>query len=818
MARYTLPQYQSVYRDPGSVQVNTILRDRFANAIVADDALAASVDGMNSANYEGDNQLKNELAEEYNAKLEERSRRGDYETAGMSITKDSRNFIRGYQPIKQNFDRVQAYQAKIKAEYEKGDLNAESYKNMMAMSNKNYTGLQKNDNGSINDNSYFSGYGTVKDIDFSSALTEAMKGYAARTGGSEVQLVGQGKDQQYMIKTGSEWSQVPPEDVEAIFQDVLADPNIAASLRQQADVRTYNLTDEQISTAIGNSLYGNSENENSQGLIAEYNKLIASGKTDKKTVAMMSDLENEIEERESLLGEAGIESSEELINKRRNYMKNDVISQEINRERGAAYAKYVRNNVTTSYIEDYDKKRLIDYKIGKENYISDIQVNRGQTQIKNVGGDNIESITSYIDDEGKKLQNVAITATEDAIDAGHLEKGDPPITLDQIMSGDLPEGISDDVKEAYKNDAIAIQTQIAIQENLLKQAREETGTTATDIGDKYLDSTVGSSAQFGEITGQDVLDTARDLTGNPNLTIEGLLDLYSKGRKLKVDLYTDVTLKELTPDEQVLFNFVGNMQKNIQSMDINLRDFDNGLLKRNKNYSNILNEYLKTNSTREAGGQASPVIVGSNTEESQKNSKIVKDTFEKKPLPADFKIYYNGQKQNGTGNLVSLIEDLGWEGTDVIVTDVMFDTSPFMGEPTTAFTVKGMKDGKPVYETITVPYTNFKQSGLDRFFNTPDYRQASEVNLARQSGLDGTTIEYSNGVTLFYNFKQGGKSSQDLITYTYKEKSTGKSISKTITPTETIEINGEKVNYLSLIINEAANKNLTYKTVKNDLD
>ena len=132
--------------------------------------------------------------------------------------------------------------------------------------------------------------------------------------------------------------------------------NIAASLRQQADVRTYNLTDEQISTAIGNSLYGNSENENSQGLIAEYNKLIASGKTDKKTVAMMSDLENEIEERESLLGEAGIESSEELINKRRNYMKNDVISQEINRERGAAYAKYVRNNVYFKTAKNFKQK------------------------------------------------------------------------------------------------------------------------------------------------------------------------------------------------------------------------------------------------------------------------------------------------------------------------------------------------------------------------------------------------------------------------------------------------------------------------------
>ena len=146
----------------------------------------------------------------------------------------------------------------------------------------------------------------------------------------------------------------------------------------------------------------------------------------------------------------------------------------------------------------------------------------------------------------------------------------------------------------------------------------------------------------------------------------------------------------------------------------------------------------------------------------------------------------------------------------------MFDTSPFMGEPTTAFTVKGVdKDDNVVYETVTVPYSNFKQSGLDKFFNTPDYRQASEVNLSRHAGLEGTTIQYDNGVSLYYDFKEGGKSSQDLITYTYTDKATNKLINKTITPLETIMIDGVNKNYLSLIINEAANKNLTYKTIKN---
>ena len=49
MARYDLPQYQSVYRDPQSVAINKELRDRYTAAFLADDELTAAVDAMNAA-------------------------------------------------------------------------------------------------------------------------------------------------------------------------------------------------------------------------------------------------------------------------------------------------------------------------------------------------------------------------------------------------------------------------------------------------------------------------------------------------------------------------------------------------------------------------------------------------------------------------------------------------------------------------------------------------------------------------------------------------------------------------------------------------
>ena len=62
MARYNLPQYQSVYRDPQSVAVNKELRNRYTNAFLADDELTAAVDAMNAADFEGAQEIKNQLS------------------------------------------------------------------------------------------------------------------------------------------------------------------------------------------------------------------------------------------------------------------------------------------------------------------------------------------------------------------------------------------------------------------------------------------------------------------------------------------------------------------------------------------------------------------------------------------------------------------------------------------------------------------------------------------------------------------------------------------------------------------------------------
>jgi hypothetical protein len=814
MARYTLPQYQSVYRDPGSVQVNTMLRDRFANAVVADDALTASVDGMQSADYEGDNQLKAELAEEYNAKLDERARRGDYETAGMSITKDSRGFLKSYQPIQENFGRVQAYQAKIKAEYDNKDINSETYKNLMAMSNKDYTGLQKNDDGTINEDSYFSGYSTVRDVDIATEFDGIMDGYAAREGGSEVQLVGQGPGGAYMIKKGNEWEEVPQKDVDTLFNNLLRRPDVQASLRQKGDVGTYQLTDEQISTSIGNSLYGDPENEDSQGLIAKYDELVASGKEDKETVAMMDQLEDLIAEREGLLGEAGVESSEELINKRRNYAKNEVIGSEIGSERNAAYAKYIRNNVKTSYIEDWDKRYLIDYKQQVADYVPIIHEDTGMSELNAPSGTSVESVNKYIQIHDNNLASISNDATAFAVEQGYIETdetGKPArmLTIDDIKNGNVPEGM-EGLVDKYRSQIYAAETQKVIAEKRLTLARESIRTSNAS-GETYLKKSLGKTKGGENVSGEDALNKARELTGNPDLTIEELFSAYKEGaeasNKAIAGLGTPGGYKQEDLDKILSQNpnYLLANQLDVWAKETGfggVTAFQRGLLNSSKEDEDAINKYLSDNSRIQTGGMTRTTMPGVNAKESQQNTKAVKTHFEKKLLNPNFKIYYNGQVQSdGTGTAASLVKDLGWDESAVTVSQVTFDTVPYLGEPTLQFKVKGTKDEKVVFTTVKVPYSNLQQDGMDQYFNKPGYRMALEVNIARHSQLPNTTIGFFN--------KEGKQTSS--IDWDF---ATGKSSGDVIT---LIDENGVKrsitADAASQMINDAGNTH-TFRTIK----
>jgi len=280
------------------------------------------------------------------------------------------------------------------------------------------------------------------------------------------------------------------------------------------------------------------------------------------------------------------------------------------------------------------------------------------------------------------------------------------------------------------------------------------------------------------MTGKDINGNIKDdiIIDMNNIDQEGLLNiidvLYSTQnnknnniRKLSHDIWN--RFQRYMDD---------NLGKNVWSMawgNAPITELRNNMFKSAKkeliNFDAEVDKYLEDNSTMMVGGQASKNMPGMNSDESQKNTKIINDALVNKTLPEHFLIYYDGQKQEGTGNVNSLIEDMGWDESELKVTDVKFHTTPFMGEPTLQLRVQGRKDEENVSTTVILPYSNLKNTGLEEYFNSPNYRAELEVNAARQSAATQTTIVFSktgeeDGPKLVWDFNKDGAHNSEIVT------------------------------------------------------
>ena len=787
MARYDLPQYQSVYRDPQSVAINKELRDRYTNAFLSDDELTAAVDGMNAADFEGDQELKNQLSTEYNAKLAERARRGDYETMGTSIMRDARNFTQGYNPIKQNYDKVAAYQTELKKRLNEGNISEEQYSHAMGLSTQGYNGLQKREDGTIDDGSFFSGTRMVNYQDISAMIDERMEAVEAAEGGKTIRRLGQGPDAMYERQVGNKWEIISQDRVDAVVADVLSDPNVQAYLNQVGDMRSYNVADEDIKESLSMTLFGNPEDVEDGGLKGQLAELVASGKTDKKTIAMMEALQDQINYAEELLPGEGIADSEELILKRKQAFKNQRIQEEVMRKTGVARSTHMMHNVWTEDLQEYDDMFMARYKQHLANYTPTVYEDTGVSQINSPSGTNVKSVNSYIDKHNDMIGAVLQDATAFAVKQGYIETdvdGRPlrQITVEDIKNGNVPEGM-EGLVDSYRNKIYALETQKVIAEKRLAEAYKAKGyslDTDTEAEEKFLNNTFQSTYGGGKqsITGQQMVDAINKLySDRPDMGYNEALESINKLQKIannsdnpkwrEAQKALQYLNKILKADYNVAGPFGSTKGSKERVIDDMLRFKNKYTMDRDKK----IDKYLEDNSKIQTGGMTSSTMPGLNNKQVIANTKAVKTHFEKKLLNPNFKIFYNGQVQSdGTGTAAELVNDLEWDDAAVTVTQVTFDTTPYLGEPTLQFKVKGKKDGKDVTTVVKVPYSNLQQAGMDQYFNQPSYRMALEVNIARHSQLPGTNIGFfdKNGVqtsSINWNFATG-KSSGDIITYT----------------------------------------------------
>ena len=741
--RYRLKAYQSVYRDPQSVKINEVQRQRFQNAFNSDDMLAGTVDEMQAADFEGDQAEKMELEQRTRQQLEDRASRGDFETMGLDVAKSARSFAKDYAPIANNKSKYDAYVKSVNEAYEKGasngGINAFTKSKLLDRSKFNYKGIQRNEDGTIDEGSYFAGYGFVNDVNIQEEMTAQMKDIAVRKYGNEGTVIS--RDGNFYITNGIKEESVTPDRVQSIFNNLMQDPDVAASVRQQGDLSTFDMTDEQIRENLVTDINGLEEamqkaiNDGDNELAAEYDATI--------------------KERQELLGPTGIESDPELQQERKNYALNSEINRNVSRELGVSIDKFAFENVHTKYAEKQSDLYVMKQKRIIDNYTPNMLKNTEVSQIDNAGGDNATSIGEYIGQQDLLISDEVQAVNEMA--KAYLKDGQL-ITEQDIIDGNVPNEILE-VLPGFKDRIVLARTQKYIQQNLIDRAKTESGAVA-DI-EQYL------TKDYGGWNGQDVLDIAEQVTGIQNLTLPEALRIIRSSQMGGATETTRAGAPNMAfntgnfalPGPSDLVKSQGNsiidqlitksgksseeVRENLLSEgSYSVDSFSQNILEGTRRFNKTVDKWLKKNSDITTGGMTSKNMPGLSTEEVVNNTQYVNQYFTGNkqgggkglPLDKSFNIFYDGQKQSGTGTVSSFIEDRGWDSqNDINVTQVFFDTTPYMGEPTLQLSVTGIKDGKPITESIKMPYSNIKSEEMDKYFQAPGYRLQMELNMHKHT-------------------------------------------------------------------------------------
>jgi hypothetical protein len=211
------------------------------------------------------------LADKYNAGIDERAQRTDYENLGMTIHKDAMGFVKDYTPIKRSKDLYTAYETMLTERVSKGDITDSIKQRKLQQSRSKYEGIQYTPSGTVDQDSYFSGAGVANYVDVNDEFAKAMKDTVAREQGWDgftvydknfnIFLDSEGERDpktgaaMWKLKSGSTVKTIPPTLVKDITQAVLRRDDVSSYVRQEADLNTYMFTEEEAAEKIEESLY-----------------------------------------------------------------------------------------------------------------------------------------------------------------------------------------------------------------------------------------------------------------------------------------------------------------------------------------------------------------------------------------------------------------------------------------------------------------------------------------------------------------------------------------------------------------------------------
>lgn len=227
---------------PELTSVAGVLQDRFDKAMEQEDMLSRAVRSSQAAPFAQDQQLLGQLKQEFKNRINERSKKGDYENMYRDTMLDARNFMDRYQPIVENAKKYQDYKASLNEAVQKGVIkDPDKARRLLALSTQSYQGMSYDPvTGTVSNQ--FSGATPVKDIDPTEKIDKWMKDIAPTILKKEVKYT----DGTWMKYSDNKWTVLTPKEIDSVMSaGARLDPEFGAWMTQEkqlAGVDVGNLT------------------------------------------------------------------------------------------------------------------------------------------------------------------------------------------------------------------------------------------------------------------------------------------------------------------------------------------------------------------------------------------------------------------------------------------------------------------------------------------------------------------------------------------------------------------------------------------------
>tara|TARA_R100000951_G_scaffold12825_2_gene10252 strand:- start:4436 stop:6889 length:2454 start_codon:yes stop_codon:yes gene_type:complete len=762
MARYNMPKPMSMYRDTGLVDITKEFRNRYVQNMAADNSLSKAV--LEMAAREQDQEAKQRLMEKYNTQLQQRSESGNYHMLGNDVVRDAQNFMKEYQPIKQE---KQAYDQWLQGLTEQRDafvktgkgVDPFTYQAKISEANYTYKGLQFNPDGSAVETSRAKLPGYVGYVDVESRIIAQMKDvvmsevdttgmeYGLGADGGEIEIEKgidpNTKQPAYYMKSGSYVKQLDAKIVSSVVNRVLNQPDTKAYNQQTSYLE--NFTKDRINTNSGQSL---ASDEIDARLLALDGEIAALENKKPKNRKEKENLEAEIKYKENLeefileSRDKGLDDLNTLIALSSQTRELNIMDAAIIKYAGVKSEKYVRDYSESSRynqsLKDGGGASTIKFRVGADGL---------QTEV--LGGTDVDSkqemfetaktnVKKDVDKYGEDFVNLASTGPGEkqtmeeyydnliTLSGGRLTKESVKIARQRIQDNNqIQELITLQLDEAFASE--------------FKMTKEEYAKTIEDNASNLN----GSYDDVLELEGQNfdinmnTIASAFSQLGKANLSNGEMLAMLDNDKQFKNKVITFIATNNFKSadysdvDEQTLEVVEGDIRQDFINETGNIIEdmVDSQMTLVNKGKDKI-SKFLDPK--KDIATDA--LIIPSFNDPTNKTTVKIKNLF-KEGLPENFALIAIGE--DGTETKTTYNELV--EKEDGIFAG---DKPPTIVKDQMGLVAVSRPDGKPL---ILIPFKN-EEGKIDNYYAEYDQIQAPSMNAYVNSGSFRLTTMYRNGI------------------------------------------------------------------------